>query len=235
MTSPPQRTRAALRRLRRRRTLAQRVSADNLTYLSPEKLANLEACMGEVNRGRVPGDVHETGIALGGSAIVLAGTMGRRRRFHGYDVFAQIPPPSERDGGDAHSRYRTIAAGGSTGIGGDTYYGYVPDLHEEVCRNFARYGLRVDGERIALHRGLFEETLEPARPVALAHIDCDWHDPVMLCLERLYPWLSVGGYLVLDDYNDYSGSHTAANAFLAAHNDLEVVDDNSNLVVRRTA
>jgi len=92
----------------------------------------------------------------------------------------------------------------------------------------------VDGERISLHKGHFEDTLTPGGPVALAHIDCDWHDPVSLCLERLYPQLSPGGYLILDDYNDYQGCRTAADAFLAGHDDLEVVSSTSNLVLRRS-
>lgn len=233
MTSPLRRAGAALRRPRRPRSLSQRVKADNLTYLSEHKIASLEACIEDVNRAGVPGDVYETGVALGGSAIILASMMGRHRRFHGYDVFEQIPPPSERDEDDAHSRYLTIARGKSVGIGENTYYGYVPDLHDEVRRNFARYGLRVDGDRISLHRGLFEETLAPTEPVALAHIDCDWHDPVLTCLDRLYPRLSPDGYLVLDDYNDYQGCRTAADAFMAEHNDLQVVSDVSDLVIRR--
>lgn len=213
--------------------MSQRVRAENLTYLGEQKLANLETCMEDVNRAGVAGDVYETGIALGGSAIVLAKMMGRHRRFHGYDVFEQIPPPSERDEDDAHSRYLTIAEGKSVGIGGGRYYGYIPDLHEEVLGTFARYGLPVDGRRISLHKGLFEETLKPAAPVALAHIDCDWHDPVLLCLERLYPFLSTGGYLVLDDYNDYRGCRIATDAFLAEHDDLDVVTADSNLVLTK--
>jgi O-methyltransferase len=229
------------RRLRRRRwrarasSVAARVREDRLTYLDERKIASLVDCLEDVDRAGVPGDVYEAGVALGGSAILLATLIGRRRRFRGYDVFEQIPPPSERDEEDAHSRYGTIAEGSSEGIGGDRYYGYMPDLHDEVVRAFERYGLRVDGDRISLHKGLFDDTLEPDGPVALAHVDCDWHDPVQLCLERIYPRLSEGGYVVLDDYNDYSGCRTATDAFLLAHRDLEVVRANPHLVARRIA
>ena len=37
------------------------------------------------------------------------------------------------------------------------------------------------------------------------HIDCDWYEPVMLCLERLHPLLSPGGYVIADDYFDWEG------------------------------
>lgn len=215
--------------------MAARARDDRLTYLDERKVASLVDCLEKVDRGGVPGDVYEAGVALGGSAILLATLIGRHRRFHGYDVFEQIPPPSERDEEDAHSRYATIAEGRSEGIGGDRYYGYIPNLHAEVVRSFERYGLQVGGDRISLHKGLFEDTLEPDGPVALAQIDCDWHDPVKLCLERIHPLLSVGGYLVVDDYNDYSGCRTATDGFLLAHRDLEVERTDPHLVARRVA
>lgn len=206
---------------------------EQLTYLSIEKLANLESCIRDVNASCVPGDVHEAGVALGGSGIMLATLMGAGRRFHGYDVFGQIPAPSERDPEDAHMRYAVINSGKARGIAGDPYYGYVPDLYKEVVSAFERHRV-APGPRVYLHRGLFEETLDPDGPVALAHIDCDWHDPVWLCLERIYPRLSVGGYLVLDDYNDYGGCRLAVDKFLSTIRDLEVVASRPNLVLRRT-
>jgi O-methyltransferase len=194
--------------------VAKQVRAENLTYLDPAKLELLEACVREV-RG-VRGDFLETGVALGGSAIVLSDQMGRRRHFHGYDVFAMIPPPGDADPPAVHERYRTIAEGRSEGIGGDTYYGYLDDLYDRVVAAFSRHGLRVDGERIALHRGLFEDTLWPTSPIALAHVDCDWYEPVKLCIERIWPRLSTGGLVVFDDYNDYGGCTKAVDEFAAA-------------------
>jgi len=247
LTAPLRRVGGTARRRLRERTpkpsrqsvgppppIFQRVRADRLTYLDDGKVANLETCIEDVNREYVPGDFLEAGVALGGSAIALASSMGNGRAFHGYDVFEQIPPPSERDKEDAHSRYGVITQGRSEGLGGDLYYGYVDDLYNVVVGNFEHYGLPVDGERICLHKGLLEDTFFPKGPVALAHIDCDWHDPVMLCLERAHPLLSPGGYIVLDDYNDYSGCRIATDSFLAAHDDLEIVKGEPNLVLRRS-
>lgn len=193
--------------------VAHRVRDEHLTYLDQPKLELLEACVREVRRVR--GDFLEMGVALGGSAIVLADQMGRGRHFHGYDVFAMIPPPGEEDPPAVHERYRTIAEGRSEGIGGDTYYGYLDDLYDRVVAAFARHGMTVDGERIALHRGLFEETLHPVGPVAFAHVDCDWYEPVKLCIERVWPRLSSGGLMLFDDYNDYGGCTKAVDEFAA--------------------
>jgi asparagine synthase (glutamine-hydrolysing) len=194
--------------------VARLVREEHLTYLDPPKLELIEACIRDVRRVR--GDFLEMGVALGGSGIVIAAQMGRRRHFHGYDVFGMIPPPGEQDPPAVHERYRTIAEGRSEGIDGETYYGYLDDLYDRVVDAFGRHGMEVDGERIALHRGLFEDTLRPTGPIAFAHVDCDWYEPVKLCIERVWPKLSSGGLLVFDDYNDWGGCTKAVDEFLAA-------------------
>lgn len=196
--------------------LARRVRKARLTYLSRAKFLSLANEIDRVRREKVTGDFCELGVALGGSAIYIASQLEPGRRFGGFDVFGMIPPPSERDGDDTHDRYRTIAEGRSAGIDGDPYYGYIEDLYDRVVLNFSRFGLTVDGERIALFRGLFQDTL-PLRsgPVAFAHIDCDWHDAVAYCLETLAPSMSPGGAIIVDDYNDYQGCREAVDTHLS--------------------
>lgn len=206
---------------------------ERLTYLAPTGLLTLERSAQQARRERVPGDFLEAGVALGGSAVVLAAAMDGNRRFHGFDVFGMIPPPSDEDPPEVHERYRTISEGRSAGIRGDAYYGYIDDLYDRVVATFERYGQPVDGERVSLHPGLFEDTLHPQRPVALAHVDCDWHDPVKLCLERIWPALSPGGVMVFDDYNTYGGCATAVDAFLRSEPAAQLVQVDPTAVVRK--
>ncbi len=86
--------------------------------------------------------------------------------------------------------------------------------------------------RVSLHKGLFEDTLHPAGPVAFAHIDCDWYEPVKLCLERLHPRLEPGALVAIDDYHDYAGARKATDEFLAEH-PMTVVTDRAHLILRR--
>ena len=72
--------------------IARRVKEARLTYLSDGKLDAIERALGDVARRNVPGDFVECGVALGGSAIVIASWMPAGRAFHGYDVFGMIPP-----------------------------------------------------------------------------------------------------------------------------------------------
>ena len=182
------------------------------TFLTDARLARLaQACM---KTEHLDGAIVETGCALGGSSIVMAATKRPDRELHIYDVFGQIPPPSERDGTDCHDDYSRIASGNAKGIGThDTYYGYVENLYDQVKSHFETAGYRVDANTVAMHRGLVEDTLKLTGPVRLAHIDVDWYDPVMLSLQRLEPLLPVGGVIQLDDYFDYSGCIKATDDY----------------------
>jgi O-methyltransferase len=216
--------------------ISRRVRDARLTYLKDEKLARIEQALSDISESGVEGHCVECGIALGGSGIIISTLMPDGREFHGYDVFGMIPPPtSDKDDEKSKARYETIRTGQSRGIGGDPYYGYIDDLYQHVVDNFARFGQPVDGARIVLHKGFFQDTLHPTTAIAFAHIDCDWYDPVKLCLERIVPSLSAGAYVVLDDYNDYGGCRVAVDEFLAANPEVDVIARAPNFVFRRRA
>ncbi|RUV70429.1 MAG: asparagine synthase [Mesorhizobium sp.] len=215
--------------------IASSVQRARLTYLSDEKFISLRDAIRQVRREKVPGDFIEYGIALGGSAIYIASELDDDRHFHGYDVFGMIPSPTEEDDEKSKARYDTIRSGRSKGIGGDTYYGYQGDLFDKVSTSFMDFGVPVDGARIVFHKGLFEDTVHfhPKSRIALAHLDCDWYDPVKLCLERTVEVLSPGGLMILDDYNDYGGCRTATDKFLAGRADCRLVRTLPHAVVQR--
>lgn len=215
--------------------IAHQVRRNNLTYLSEQKIHNLEYCLQEIAKKSVPGLLLEAGIALGGSSIIIASLMEEEKTFHGYDVFEMIPPPTEEDDRKSKARYEIIKNGNSKGLGGETYYGYIDDLYTKVTNNFQQFGLKVDGKKISLHKGFFQDTMafSPQEKIALAHIDCDWYQPVKFCLETVYNSLSPQGYIILDDYYDYGGCKKAVHEFLATRNDLTIVIAKENLVLMR--
>jgi hypothetical protein len=183
----------------------------------------------------VTGAILEMGCALGGSAIVIAATKAVARPMSIYDTFELIPPPTELDGEDVHSRYQDITAGKAQGIGGDIYYGYRPDLLGDVAHVFELLGVPPASNHVALVKGLFEDTLHVDSPIALAHIDCDWHASVTVCLERIVPRLSAGGRLVVDDYDAWSGCRSAIDEFFADKRDAFVFERHARLHIVRAS
>lgn len=172
--------------------LILRIRDKKLTYLSNQKLAFLATTCHSIEQRHLPGIFLEAGCALGGSSILMASLKGERPLFI-YDVFGMIPPPTEEDTQDVHDRYRTIVEGKSQGIGGDKYYGYESNLFEVVQSNLKSFGIDCDTQSVSLVKGLIQETMKIDQPVAFAHIDVDWYDPVKTCLERIFPNLVVGG------------------------------------------
>jgi O-methyltransferase len=195
-------------------TIAQ-AQEEHLTYLKAEHLRSLAAAVLDAERRGLPGLIIEAGTARGGSAIVMAAAKAPERPMKVYDVFGMIPPPSEHDGPDVHERYAKITAGEAKGVGGDTYYGYRDDLYDEVTESFSRLGVPVEERNVELVRGLFEDTIQLDEPVAFAHLDGDWYESTMTCLERIAPRLVPGGRIVLDDYYAWSGCRTAVDEYFA--------------------
>jgi asparagine synthase (glutamine-hydrolysing) len=218
------------------RELVVKVRERNLTYLSPKKLASIVDTCNSIEAKEIEGIFLEAGCALGGSAIVISQIKEDSRPFSIFDVFGMIPPPTEEDSQDVHDRYRTIVEGKSKGLGGDQYYGYIANLFEVVQENLRSFGCDLDKQSVSLVKGLLQDTMHLDGPVAFAHIDVDWYDPVRTCLERVWPWLPVGGCVILDDYHDWGGCRKATDEFLRTCVGKFKLDDSSGaLKIERTA
>ena len=191
------------------------VREEKLTYLTDLYLGSLVTCVLETERADRKGLLIEAGTAMGGSAIAMAAAKDPSRPMRVYDVFGMIPPPSEKDGADVIKRYASISEGNSKGLDGEVYYGYREDLLGEVTASFARHGVPVESNNVTLVKGLFQDTLEVDEPVALAHVDGDWYESTMTCLERIAPHLVEGGRIVIDDYFMWSGCREAVDEYFA--------------------
>ena len=177
------------------------------TMIGKDRLDNLHGCVETVLREGVAGDLIETGVWRGGASILMRGVLKAYGVSDRYvwlaDSFRGLPPPDER-------HYPADA--------GSTLH-YVSDLAislGEVRANFERYGLLDDQVRFL--EGWFRDTL-PAAPIdrlALIRLDGDLYESTMDGLVHLYPRLSQGGYVIVDDYalpacaqavQDYRHSH----------------------------
>jgi O-methyltransferase len=72
---------------------------------------------------------------------------------------------------------------------------------DAVRRNFDRYGLLDD--QVSFVKGWFRDTLHQltVERFAVLRLDGDLYESTMDALVPLYPKLSIGGFLIVDDYN----------------------------------
>jgi O-methyltransferase len=179
------------------------------------RLENLQFCVTDVLRRGVPGDLIETGAWRGGVTIFMRAILeaygDTERHVWVADSFQGLPRPDpERwpaEAGDEHWTRGELA---------------VP--LEEVQANFARYGLL--DERVRFLAGWFADTLPtaPIERLAVLRLDGDMYGSTMEALEALYPKLSVGGYVIVDDYGAIPQCKEAVTDFRASHDIIDPME-----------
>ncbi|MFN2390099.1 MAG: TylF/MycF/NovP-related O-methyltransferase [Actinomycetota bacterium] len=187
---------------------------DAETMIGMHRLDNLEHCIKRVVEDRVPGDLIETGVWRGGAAIFMRAVLevcgdGERCVWLA-DSFAGLPRPDPRypaDAGDRHWVNPNLA---------------IPV--DEVKENFRRYGLL--DERVRFLIGWFKDTLPsvPAERFAVVRLDGDMYQSTIEGLESLYPKLSPGGFLIVDDYGAIPACRQAVTDYRGEHGITEPIE-----------
>lgn len=193
--------------------IIKQVTKNRLSYLSPLALLDIYNVVRHLEKTGVKGIFIEAGCALGGSALVIAKAKNSKRSFYLYDAFEMIPSPSQNDGEDAHERYEVIKSGTAKGIKENLYYGYEQDLLSKVKETLMAFDVDITNEKIFFIKGLYQETMRIKDDIAFAHIDADWYESVMICLEEIEPHLVPGGVLIIDDYFDWIGCKKAVDKY----------------------
>jgi hypothetical protein len=180
------------------------------TYLSPERLLTLERHLRTVHRRRIPGAVVECGVAAGGSAALMGLWLTRHQSDKPlvlFDTFDGLPAPTTND-----PDYEKAIA----------WTGECRGTRSDVEAMFRRMG--IDLTRVALVEGLFQDTIPAYMPssIAMLHLDGDWYDSTRHCLEHLWPQVSIGGRVQIDDYGAWQGCRKATDEFLARHRRLRL-------------
>lgn len=162
-----------------------------LTMIGIYRLNNLEKCLINVLNKGIPGDFIEAGVWRGGASIFARAVMKaygcNDRKIWVADSFQGLPPPNPElfplDEGCKLWRNQKLAIS-----------------LDEVKRNFAQYDLLDD--QVQFLEGWFRDTLPkaPIEHLAIIRLDGDMYESTMDSLQYLYPKLSKGGFLVVDDY-----------------------------------
>jgi O-methyltransferase len=184
---------------------------------SPERFLSLANAIRHVTAAGIPGAIVECGVWRGGSMMAAALTLIEQRatdrELFLFDTFAGMTPPTHDDvdlsGRNAedllarHDRKAPIWAHAELA---------------EVRRNMESTGYPSD--RIRYVVGPVEETLPAEAPerISVLRLDSDWYTSTRHELIHLYPKLSDGGVLIIDDYGHWKGSRRAVDEYLAQVN-----------------
>jgi O-methyltransferase len=185
------------------------------TMIGFPRLNNLQMCVQNVIEQNIPGDLIETGVWRGGSCIFMRSILKAYgvtdRTVWVADSFAGLPPPDvEKAPADAGDKLHT--------------YSELAISLETVQEHFRLYGL-LDNQ-VKFLKGWFKDTL-PTAPIgklAVARLDGDMYESTMDGLTNLYPKLSVGGYLIVDDFNAVAACRQAVEDYRGRNGITEPIE-----------
>lgn len=173
---------------------------------------------------RLEGALAECGVYQGASALALcraaraADPAFDASRFHLVDSFAGLAAPTAEDLVSLPGEQRATVAQGAL----------------EADLETARKSL-ADFPRAHFHKGWIPEVFAalPETRWAFVHIDVDFHDATLACLEYFYPKLVPGGVMVCDDYGSawFPGAFRAWDRYCGEHGVPFVVLDTGQAVI----
>ena len=174
-----------------------------VTMLPLVRLQNICSCIAKILEMNVPGDLIETGVWRGGATILMRAVL----KLHGAndrtvwvaDSFEGLPAP------DAE-RFPREAVFHENKVTRDIYKRFASQL-QEVQANFRAYGM-LDSQ-VKFLQGWFKNTL-PSAPIAklsMLRLDGDYYESTMDSLTNLYDRVSVGGFVIIDDYGEESWTY----------------------------
>ena len=155
--------------------------------------------------------------------------VGDLRTIWLYDTFEGMTVPGEYDveytGRPAIDQYREELA---------QHGAWARAPLDDVRANLASTSFSADRAQFVV--GRVEDTIPSQAPdqIALLRLDPDWYDSPRHELVHLWPRLSSGGVLIVDDYGHYEGARKAVDEFFAHCPALLVrVDYSARLVIKR--
>lgn len=186
------------------------------TMVGIKRLDNIQFCVEQTIKNNVPGDLIETGVWRGGSTIFMRAIL----KAYGIadkavwvaDSFEGLPKPKEHlyqaDKGDVYHTYDELKVS-----------------LEEVQDNFRKYNL-LDSQ-VRFLKGWFSETLPsaPIEKLSVLRLDGDMYESTLDALVNLYPKLSVGGYIIVDDYHWIKACRQAVTDYREQHDISDEIID----------
>lgn len=183
----------------------------------------------ECIENNIPGDFVECGVAAGSQVAAMAyaaQTLSVKKKIHLFDSFEGIPLAGAHDtaqpgivGPIQHnvnvpSEQLLVSSGIS-----------VCSL-ENVQKNMKNWG--INPEYFIYHKGWFQHTLpnkaNDIDAISFLRLDGDLYESTKVCLEYLYPKISSGGYIVIDDFGSLEGCKKAVLEY------LEMFDLHPNII-----
>ncbi|HEY5627302.1 MAG TPA: TylF/MycF/NovP-related O-methyltransferase [Nitrospira sp.] len=185
---------------------------------SPERIRALCSAVRYIEVAGIEGAIVECGVWRGGSMMAVARTLMNRgttnRDLYLFDTFEGMSEPGIHDVATTGETAKELLDCSSR-TQEDMVWCYAPLEQVKQAMSLTEY----PAARIQFVQGRVEDTLRKVFPdnIALLRLDTDWYESTRHELEQLFPRLSRGGVLILDDYGHWQGARRAVDEYLHDH------------------
>jgi len=177
------------------------------TMIGRNRLDNVRYVVEKVLSENIPGDLIETGVWRGGATIFMKGILNANndinRKVYVADSFEGLPKPDPKYPVDNNDPHHT--------------FDFLKISVDEVKKNFEAYNLL--DEKVIFVKGFFETSLKNANinKLSVLRLDGDMYSSTIQVLEQLYDKVSIGGFIIIDDYT-LPGAYNAVIDFRKLRN-----------------
>lgn len=185
-----------------------------LTMSSIERMYSMYKATEYVINANIVGDIVECGVWKGGSSMIAALTMRRlhnfRRKIYLYDTYAGMTKPTNVD---KSIDSNTLAYDYWKNNRSCNFNKWCYSSLKEAKKNL--YKTCYPRKKLIFIEGDVEKTIPKIMPkkISLLRLDTDWYKSTYHELNYLYPLLTAGGVLILDDYGHWQGSRKAVDKY----------------------
>jgi O-methyltransferase len=208
-------------------------AVEPFTMMSLERiLANIRA-IDYVVANQIAGDIVECGVWRGGSSMAMALALdGQARALWLYDTFAGMTDATDVDLSSSGEKASALLESAKKYEVPERSLVLAFASLEDVTRNIesTAYPTRL----VRFIQGPVEQTIPDTIPerIALLRIDTDWYESTRHELVHLYPRLSPGGVLIIDDYGHWQGARKAVDEYFQAGLFLNRIDYTGRLAIK---
>jgi hypothetical protein len=190
--------------------IATLLRVKQFTMTSPERIIAAIRATHYVAANQIPGAIVECGVWRGGSMMAMALALLERKRgdipLYLFDTFMGMAEPSKEDGPDVYEKWKA----NQTSTHNEWVYASLEDVRENLLSTGYEASL------CNFVKGKVEDTIPTGAPesISLLRLDTDWYESTKHELEHLFPRLSRGGVLIVDDYGHFDGCRKAVDEYI---------------------
>ena len=204
------------------------------TMTSDDRIYSLYLSINYIINNQILGDFVECGVWKGGS-MMLAAKMLKKNNSHRllflYDTFEGMSAPGQFDFASNVNKSKNNHA--ELLLKKNKKLLCLANI-DEVKKNLISTGYT--SNHINFIKGDVKETLNQNLPnkIALLRLDTDWYESTKIELEKLFPKLTPGGILIIDDYKSWEGCKKAVDEYFENRKDVyfHQIDDQAILGIK---